>query len=638
MPQLYKILTFVLAFTGCSSLIISGEVNPLMYITGIGLFPGYYRFLKNMPQAPKWAIGSISILTILIFFADSFIISRDYFIAVAHLTVTFQAIKSFDLREPWDHLQVYFMSLLQLIVASELTHSIAFGVIFVLFLTALVSAIVLAHFIKEGTTVRISIKKPVIYISFLTLLITILFFVSTPRLSGGLWGKGYKKSIKTVGFSQKVDFGSFGDVKSDPTIVMRVELNRNISQPYYWRGMALNQFDGVAWKDILESREWIYKKEGLFTVKPFRKEEAVMQKIFLEPMDTDVVFGLSDIVAVEAEVSMLVTDIPDALSLPAKKGKRFHYVVYSILDLPEAKGHMKQYLQLPFHTERISGLAHGIISPNDKDLDKAKKIARFLRNNYTYSLYLLPPPEGVSQIEDFLFNSKKGYCEHYATAMILMLRTVGVPARIVTGFIGGELNEYGGYIIVRQSNAHSWVEAVIEGRWMMFDPTPAVAVERPSSVTLFIDMLRMKWDRYIVAFSFSDQKELIKVFSSPFHLPSMPDFRLRGISRVIYILIPVCAIFIIIFLSGKIRIRRYAFVTAQYMRLKQMVKKKGIKITQSTTPSDVKREAMRLGTDVKVEEFIRLYQEYRFGGREMGGEDRARYQSLIKEIKRQIKS
>ncbi len=148
MPQIYKIITGVLALTGSLSILLTGEVNPLLSMSIIGIFPGYYRFAKGMPPASKPMIGVLSILTVLTFFIDSFIISNDYFIAVAHLTIAFQTIKSFDLREPWDHLQVYFMSLLQLIIVSELTHTILFGVMFVFFLVTLVTAIVLAHFVK----------------------------------------------------------------------------------------------------------------------------------------------------------------------------------------------------------------------------------------------------------------------------------------------------------------------------------------------------------------------------------------------------------------------------------------------------------------------------------------------------------
>jgi transglutaminase-like putative cysteine protease len=637
MPRTYKFLTFVLAFTGCLSLLMTGETMVLMSLTVIGIFPGYYRFLKGKPQAPKWAIGGLSVLTLLIFFVDSFAISNDYFLAVAHLTLAFQAIKSFDLKEPWDHLQVYFMSLLQLIIASELTHSIAFGVIFVLFLVALVSAIVIAHFIKEGTTSKVNIRKPVALISVLAVVVTVTFFVSVPRISGGIWGKGHVKTIRTVGFSGRVDFGSFSNLKLDPTVVMRVEVSGNSKGPYYWRGITLDYFDGVSWSDTFDSRERVSKEDGRFQLQPFERDRAVAQRIFLEPMDTDLIFGLSRIAAIETEARGLFADRSGSLFIPAKRGKQFRYTAYSIADRQTAIGDMDKYLQLPADTRRISALARETAGREEGDLAKAIKIESFLRNNYTYSLSVPTPPPGMSAIEDFLFNSKRGYCEHYATAMVLMLRTLGIPARIVTGFSGGELNTYGGYIIVRESNAHSWVEAAIDDEWMRFDPTPPVSVERPSSLVLFVDALKMNWDRYVVAFNISDQKEIVRVFSLPFRLPQMPEFRPGIASFVIFLSISAILAAIVILLT-RLRGRRYDFLTAQYVKVRNSVRRRGARVSVSSTAAEVAEEAVRLGMNGKIREFVATYEGHRFGGREMSGEDRVKYKRLMKEIRREIGS
>ncbi len=607
-----------------------------MSSTVTGLFIGYYRFLKGMPQAPKWTIGGFSVFTLLVFIIDSLIISDDYFTAVAHLTITFQAIKSFDLKEPWDHLQVYFMSLLQLIVASELTYSIAFGFMFILFLVTLVAAIVVAHFMKEGIALKVDIKKPVTYISLMTLIITIILFISAPRVSHGIWGKTHKKSVRTVGFSERVDFGSFGVLKLDPTVIMRFEINGDVKPPYYWRGLTLNYFDGISWKNTLEKKEKI-KKGDKFILRPFQEDKAISQKIFLEPMDTDVIFGLSEIVAVESVGIILFMDRAKSLFLPFKKGKQFNYIAYSTSGLKPFRDDATDYLQLPAGVERISRLAKNLIDKNDRDLQKAMKIEKYLRENYTYSLSVSQPPPGMSPVEDFLFSSKRGYCEHYATAMVLMLRSIGIPARIVTGFLGGELNDYGGYMIVRQSDAHSWVEAVIDKKWELFDPTPSVSGGHFSGYALFLDMLKMKWNRYVVAFSVNDQREIIKTFSLPFRLRFATSLRLKELPAVIYVILFVTAIVITIFLLRKVRFRRYEFVTQQYIRLRNHIRKKGIEITPSLTPSEIKRKVHNLHTD-SIEEFISLYEEHRFGGRDMIGKERARYQMLLKEIKRQIKS
>ena len=637
MPQLYKTLTFVLAFTGCASLVISGGIHLLMALPGIGLFPGYYRFLKDMPQAPKWSIGAFSIITLIVFLTDALIISNDSFLAVAHLTIAFQAIKSFDLREPWDHLQVYFMSLLQLIIASELTYSLAYGAIFVFFLIAFVNAIIFAHFMKEGITVKAGLRRPIAYISLLTLVITALFFVALPRVHGGLWGKGYAKSIKTVGFSDNIDFGSFGNLKLDPTVVMRIEIAGDQPVAYYWRGMSLDYFDGLSWKDTFRERSTVLKMGDRFSFRPFQAKDAVVQKIFIEPMDTDVLFGLGEIAAVEAETRVLFTDAAKSLFLPAKKGKRFQYVVYSVREELEVAGDVNDYLQVPAGVGKISQLTREITDRRVNDIDKAAEIERYLKANYTYSLSSRKPPEGMNPVDDFLFNSKRGYCEHYASAMVLMLRTIGIPARIVTGFYGGEFNEYGGYLIVRQRNAHSWVEAALDGRWRLFDPTPPVVEKGASAIGYILDMLRMKWHRYVVAFSASDQKEIIRTLSTPFRLPSLPAMRLQRIKGLVYAVAFMMTGLAVLFLLKKIRFRREGFVTGRYIKLRNMMKKKGAHITPSSTPSEVMREAMRLGTDKRTREFITLYEEHRFGGREMDREKRVRYQKLMQEISADIK-
>lgn len=560
------------------------------------------------------------------------------FIAVAHLTIIFQAINGFDLKEPWDHLQVYFMSLLQLIIASELTRSLAFGIIFVMFLIALVAAMVISHFLKEGTIKGIKLSGPLIAISILTLIITGIFFISTPRARGSIWGKTHIKGIKTVGFSERVDFGSYGEVKLDPTIVMRIEMQEDISQVRkgiyngtYWRGMTLNYFDGVSWENTLKNRYRINKQGGVFIVTPFPMDKAIIQKIFLEPLDSNVVFGVGNIMGIEIDSRTMFAD--DALSvfMPEKFLRRLNYTVYSTLEEPLARQYASDYLRFPSGFEKVAGLALEVTKGFNTDMEKALNIENYLKNNYRYSLTTSPSTQGISPIEDFLFNSSQGYCEHYATSMALMLRAVGIPSRIVSGFIGGERNKYGDYIIIRQSNAHSWVEAVINDRWKRFDPTPSAPMpEMPSIFSLYLDSLRMKWYRYVVNFSPSDQKKLIEYISIPLiKIPVMPEIKLYKLKTLFYGLFVIAGIIIIILLLQCFKIQRHGFITASYLKFRDSLKRKGANITISSTPSDVMREALRVGMRKDAEEFIRLYKMARFGGKDLSEEDRKRYKSLF---------
>jgi transglutaminase-like putative cysteine protease len=634
MPQRYSIFTALLACAGCVSLFVTGEVNPVLALTGMGLFPGYYRFMKGEPPAPKWAVGVLSILTVLVFIFDSLAISRDYLISVAHLTITFQAIKSFDLKEPWDHLQVYFMSLLQLIIVSELIISIMFGFIFIMFLVIFITAMVVAHFMKEGTSLQVRIRTPVIYITLLAMILTGIFFVVSPRLAGGLWGKSRLKSIRTTGFSERVDFGSFGEVKLDQTVVMRIELSDNARRPYYWRGITLDYFDGISWKNTMSDKVWIYKKEGKFVIGPFTEEEAVIQRIYQEPMDTDVLFGIGNIAAIESPGRYLFVDQTGSLFLYAKKGKRFSYTVYSTHRAPSAKDLPDGYLQLPPGMEKIGMIAQEISDGQDTDMKKALMIERYLRRNYTYSLSPPAPAEEINPVEDFLLTTKEGYCEHYATAMVFMLRSVNIPARIVTGYAGGELNEYGGYIIIRQSDAHSWVEAPIDGIWRRFDPTPEVLLEKQSQSSLYVDMLRLMWDRYVIAFSSADQRGILRAFSRIMDMPRVPELEMRSFAGYAPVLILIACAAILIYLYLHARLKKYDLVTGHYIRVRNVLKRRGAVVNASSTPSDILREAERLGVNGTVAEFILLYQECRFGERQLTFDEKLRYRRLVHEIKK----
>jgi hypothetical protein len=634
MPTQYKIITTVLALTGCGSLVITGELNPLMLISGLAIVPGYYRFLIGRQPIPRWVIGTLSVLTLIVFLFDS-VVSGDVFLAVAHLTIAFQAIKSFDLREPWDHLQVFFMSLLQLIIVSELTHSLEFGAIFILFIILFVTSMVLSHFLKEGYGGEVRIGKAVFWISAATLIITTVFFTVLPRTPYNFLGKGHARTIRTVGFSEKVDFGSFGEVKLDPTVVMRIELNRDFHGPFYWRGISLAYFDGLSWKHSLSGRNPIPKVDDEYKLSAYDKKVAVEQKIYLEPIDSDVIFGLAEMKSIKS-ASFVFVDTAGEIYVRGKSRGGTRYTVYSVIKegYPGMTEH--KYLQLPTRTERIVDLAKRIVISANTDEKRAVAIEKYLRNNYTYSLSMSSPPAGMTPIDNFLFNTKKGFCEHYATSMVLMLRGLGIPSRIVTGFLGGEKNEYGGYVIVRQSNAHSWVEALIGNMWTRFDPTPAVSVSRPSAVALILDAVKMNWSRYVVGFSSIDQKRILDTLFLPFTFPNKYAPKLKNVpisTTAYFVSFMLIVSFLLYFCLRNNTYRRYGFVTKKYIELRLFLQRKGVTVSSATTAGDL-REAVRRMSLKNAEEFLALYEEHRFGKKEMGSNERKRYQRLINQIRK----
>lgn len=615
-PMPYRAVTALIAVTGSMSLFFTGELNPVFFIPGLAMMPGYYRYIKGMGQAPGWLIGGLSVLTLLILFFDAVMVSGDFFIAVAHMTVFFQAIKSFDLKKPWDPLQVYFMSLLQLVMVSELSLSVWVGAAFVVFLLMLLSAIVLSHFIKEGSLGKVSVGRPILLVSLAALVLTVVFFISMPRFKGGMFGRKSSAAIETVGFSEKVDFGSFGRVLENPTIVMRVEIYGK-RQPLYWRGVSLDRFDGLAWRDSLKRRQRIPRYLDRFIVHDTRERGLTEQKIIIEPMDTDVVIGLGGISAVKARGRRLFVDSAGSVFLHGKNKRRMSYTVFSLPYLWMPPGDTSPYLQMPDGlSPGIAALADEVTADGRGDLERARLMEGYLKANHEYSLKVAPPPVGVTPIEDFLFYSRKGFCEHYATAMVLMLRSLGIPARMVTGFVGGETNRYGDYVILRQQNAHSWVEAVVEGRWVRFDPTPASQPGKTLAYSLFLDSLRMKWLRYVVGFSTRDQIGILKSFTMPvLRAPDMGIYRIDFTVRPMYVLFVVAALVPVVLFGRRLRFKRYPAGTRAYLSFRKRVRRKGGDVGASSTPAEVMSEALRLRMDMgAVEEFIRTYEEVRFGG------------------------
>lgn len=638
---LYKSLTAALALTGCASLIVSGELNMLFILPGLAIFPGYYRYLTGKPAISRWLVAGLAVAEIFVLGFDAMFVSRDFLIAVAHMTIVFQALKSFDFHEPWDPLQVYFMSLLQLIITSELSLSMAVGGVFIVFLFVFMAVLVVSHFMKEGTIDRVDFKRPMFLVSVAALIFTMVFFVTIPRLKSGIWGRKAASGIRTVGFSGSVDFGSFGEILDDDTIVMRAEIKDSRDVQLYWRGSTLDRFDGVRWHDTFRETRRVERDNRVFTfgIHTGSLDELVKQEIILEPLDTEVVFGLGEIAALESKSWLVYINDAGTVKLPQKARRRYSYTVYSLTE-PRLIGNERfgavrgRYLQMPEGMERLEELAREVMAEAETDFKRARLTERFLLRQFDYSLKTSPPPTGVSALENFLFNTRTGYCQYFASAMALMLRSEGIPSRIVTGYKGGEANLVGSYVMVRQNNAHSWVEAFINGSWERFDPTPLADPFQSSGFRLTMDNIRMQWYRYVIGFSGSDQRAIVRTFNLPvLRLPEIGGFSLR--LRPVHALALLAALFALLYFLGVrgAQFRGRSFESRAYMRFRLRVIRLGGRVTDSSAPHEVLKEAVANGVDPEqAAAFIRLYERARFGGRALDAGQRREYEKFTKEL------
>lgn len=347
----------------------------------------------------------------------------------------------------------------------------------------------LATLVQIHQPVGMTIKKRLLVSGKMILaaipLMLIMYFLF-PRLSIGLWGMN-NPTTASSGFSEELRPGSFSRLVESTEPVFRVQFDDNKQPPpaalQYWRGAVLNETDGRRWYTDKS------KDEG--NIKVIQGKQLVAYTITLEPNEKGWIFPL-DLPANKPGKDTF----RQALTLKTKRTirERRRYELKSYLQYHTSiPKNLDRYLALPPQTsERVRTLANTwhsetITTQGDHNTAIVNKAMHFFRNELFY--YTLEPPLlGGDPVDEFLFETKKGYCEHYASAFVTLMRAAGVPARVVVGFQGGEFNSAGKYLTVRQSDAHAWAEYLHpDNGWVRVDPTAAVA---PSRIEYGIDSLR----------------------------------------------------------------------------------------------------------------------------------------------------
>jgi hypothetical protein len=440
--------------------------------------------------------------------------------------------------------QLFVIGFLEFLAAAVLTVDLWYAMAFVIYLLTAIWALLLYHLSCEAVqNMRVADEARLAYmpvpltarffwttnaIAIGALLVTSSIFLVMPRTGFGFFQQAHGTPIRTSGFSEKVDLGVIGAVKQDPTLVMRVqfpELEGEPAERVYLKGASFDHYTGQSWTNTFPRRRLLDKTDdGLFELGPRpafdRNVPRVNQEILLEALDISVLFGLPFVHEIRGPFESLETDGMGGLWLPHALPRRLQYAVTSIptslsnedrqrerLAYPtEVK---RRFLQLPAVDPKVAELAQAVTRDAITPYGMTIAIKQHLLSNYAYSLDV-GSILSASPLEDFLFIRKTGYCEHYATAMVILLRTVGIPARLVTGFLPEEWNDFSHYYAVRQQDAHAWVEVWFpRSGWVTFDPTPSVMKQVPSpllkQVGGLIDSLRLKWDRFVIHYSFSDQ-------------------------------------------------------------------------------------------------------------------------------------
>jgi len=489
-----------------------------------------------------------------IFLIDLIMVSRDLLPAGIHFLVMLLGIKVLTLQQRRDYRHLYAISLMAILASASLTTDVWYVPIFLLYLLAAIWTLLLYHLTQETeensavvtltstAACQATFPSRITHRFFwltngtaaLTVVLTLAIFFLIPRIGAGVLQKTTGEALRTTGFSGRVDLGTIGAVKQDPQIVMRVELP---DQPaiekdrLYLRGLAYDRYNGRSWSNSgTRRRSLSLVADGTFLTRPAGTHTSdslsrtIHQDILLEALDTAVLFAAPFAEFVNGEFLTMQTDLMSGLHLPFPPSSRIRYSVTSqipqlvagdrtasVLVYPDSiRSH---YLQVPMGSQQVADLAQRISRQATTPFEQTLAIQQHLLENYLYSIEAdtatLSHP-----LEEFLFTRKTGYCEHYATAMVVMLRSIGIPARLVTGFLATEWNEYGGYFTIRQRDAHAWVEVYFpHSGWITMDPTPTVSTaagtSRWESLSRFGESVQLQWDRLFVHYGAKDQLAVV---------------------------------------------------------------------------------------------------------------------------------
>jgi transglutaminase-like putative cysteine protease len=528
-----------------------------------------------------------------------------------------------------------------------------------------------------------------------------IFFITPRAAENVLAMPGGAPSSGFVGFSDRVTLGDIGRLNESNQLVMRVRVGgpaASRAQTLRWRGIALDNFDGRHWTQSSNAAPAPQPFEGnlyqLGTTEDVSR--LTTQVFFVEPIDTPVIFAAPRAVALQGAFPYVRRDRDDGLASRPHPLERITYTVYSdtheppperlradrMPDPSRATANLRRpvedYLQLPANLDtRVGSLAWTVVKQAGarNTFDAARAIeAHLARNAYggRYSYSLDRRATGPDPLADFLFNVRAGHCEYFSTAMAVMLRTLRIPARIVNGFQSGEYNGAADAYVVRQADAHSWVEVYFSetDSWATFDPTPADGRAAGTSGTglagslrRYADALELFWIQYVVAYDRQGQRTLARTINNRISVyriaavQSADDASARlsawwagksvgGIFTIVTSPPAFASALIVLFIAALLLLRRMGLVNLLwwrkearaadrtvvefYKRMTSVLEARGLRRRDDETPLEF---AATMGAP-EVLAITQAYNRVRFGAESLSREDATRIEEWLRSVER----
>ena len=518
--KIHKVENAVKIFTYSTGLlsfvILFGKISPLFYFLALILFLASIYLEYQKIHIKRVFINLSAILLVIIKFYDIILDPVQHSLGVLLFLLS---LKFFEEKRFRDYMQIYLIAVLILAGSTLISFNIVFLVYLVLYILILNISIILLTYSSQDREIDLS-EKVLVKIFLKTSLMPILaipftafFFIILPRTDFPIFSFLNKSAKAKTGFSENIRLGELSEIQEDNIVIFRAKTKKLKDELLYWRGITLNFFDGKTWISI-KSKE-IQNKVIL-------KGLPVVQIIYLEPYGDRYLFGLDKPYNIDYQYDFTK---PSQLAnftfnFPTPIFSRIKYKVISILTevISEKSVNTELYLQIPQNiSSKIRNLALSLKGKDDEET--AIKILKFLKyGNYRYSLKGLPISS--NPLEDFLFKYKYGNCEYFASSMAILLRLNGIPARLVAGYKGGIYNEIGGYYLVRESDAHVWVEAFIKDKgWVRYDPTPSSTYPLKgenafSKVKFIFETINYYYINFVLSYDFNKQVALFRNISN----------------------------------------------------------------------------------------------------------------------------
>ena len=697
----HRFMTNALAALGVLALVSSGQFTrtvDLIVVAGLVLA---LLVRESWQRHVVWKhVDTIALVLVIALQVTRFLLGASSLDVLIEFAAALQIIRLATRRGAVHDQQVIVLALLHLIAGTVLGGGLGYGLCFAGVLIVAPGALVLSHLRREvegnyrqgardrtGLPVdvpRILRSRRVVGRSFILVtcllsipifVFTAVLFVAFPRVGLSLLQLNQGKSSRYIGFNDQIELSGTGTLKDDPTPALRVIVPNLPDPPPPWLGMHLR---GRSFDTYDGHGGWTESDQSVRPIEPYgtisldlpdnKAVDSAPWTIELESFDPPYLFFPSHASAFSLRKPDALLATTKVTPLRGAEGEfRYqpsdHGVEYVVYVDPAGKPTFRSalgdrereaYLHLPNLPERMRTLAREWTEGARSPREQAQAIQKHLLSEYQYDLNT-PSGKADDPLDDFLFESKRGHCSFYSSAMAVLLRVVGVPTRTVNGFAGGSYNRFGKFYVVHQGDAHSWTEVYFDDEgWVVFDPTPAVGQESQadvhgvwSTIRDLVEATSERWDRHVVNYDLDQQYNFIQSVRKKQRggdRPNGPGWRFIFLAGV-GVAAVLAALFV--FIARRTRRRAHArerapaskrsemLATALYEQLEQAMAGQGIHRPPGTPPLR-HAETLAVSTHPLAKSIMTVTRDYlsaRFGGVELSEQRIAELGGLVREVK-----